>query len=158
MKKIITWTMLLIILSGMVIAGTTLAKITKDKEIENTDFDLLAEKGATNWTVSPLNCDEDTCDAVTIDTGYGKSRFTIVPYEMRCLSINETTEQCQANKTKVMLTIEELETKLEAIEDSYRERIIKRIKLNKEKEEKVAKTNKIAEKEIKYKSKSIIKG
>lgn len=133
MKKII-YVMMGLVLLGVVLA-VSLGNIDKQIDIPKDDYDLLNSVGATECTATPLNCNEDECDAVRISCNYGETTVKLYPYYI------------DDDNIRHQYTNQELQQQLEDNINSLKDRILTRLRIIQQQEEK---EEKIGEVTIEY--------
>jgi len=126
---------------GIVVAG--IGSVTKEKAIPSEDFDKLLSVHSTEVTSTGINCNQEYCDIVYINTGYGHTSYLPKPYRENCIEYDNETQEC-LNLEKIYYNNTELEEQKDKKIEDFKDRIIKRLKINeeeeKDKQEKVPKS------------------
>jgi len=149
MKRFLVGTLLISILT-LVIAFPL---INKDINVSDEDYDLLKKVNSLEFEVSEISCNLDECDEVTIKSGFADTSYLPEPYWSNCSeyffneSFNLKTEKC-LTWVKIYYTNEELDMERDAEVEDVKQRVLRRLKTNKEKEEQENKTER--ESKIKY--------
>ncbi len=152
MKKLYITLLLGILVMGIVVAGIGI--VTKEKAIPSEDFDKLLSVNSTEVTSTGINCNQEYCDIVYINTGYGHTTYQPKPYWENCIEYDNETREC-LNLEKIYYTIKELEAHKDARIDDLKNRILNRLKINEKKDKE--KQEKVPESIIKYKKEKEIK-
>jgi len=144
---------LITLLIGILVIGTIVAGIgvlTKEKEIPTEDYNKLASVDSIKITSTDIECNEDYCDVVYISTGYGHTSYCPDPYWENCKEYPKDVFRGEClTLEKIYYTNEELEEQKDAKIEDLKDRIIKRLKLNEERDKE--KDLKVPESIIEYK-------
>jgi len=156
MKKIYLTIILGILLVGTIVAvGISI----KEKEVSSEDYDKLKSVDSIEVTTTPINCNQETCDIVYIDTGYGYTSYKPKPYRNVCIEYRQV-EVCSKEGVcemqnaecleweKIYYSNEELEAQRDMVVENQKNNILKRLEINKAKKEE--KELKVPESIIKY--------
>ncbi len=152
MKKIYITLLLGILVMGIVVAG--IGSVTKEKAIPSEDFDKLLSVHSTEVTSTGINCNQEYCDIVYINTGYGHTSYLPKPYRENCIEYDNETQEC-LNLEKIYYNNTELEEQKDKKIEDFKDRIIKRLKINEEEDKE--KQEKVPESIIEYKKEKEIK-
>ena len=137
---------------GTVSAAIGFGAIAIEKELPKEDYNLLAAANSTNWKISQLDCDENVCNPIKIETGIDNRTIILKPYWMNCTERNQTTRRCVAEE-KVLYTDKELEAQIDQHKDRHLEMLLGKLRHNKQVAESINKTGKVPPINITFKEK-----
>ena len=141
-----------LLLIGIVVAGIGIG--TKEKEIPAEDFNKLKSVNSTEITSTEIKCNEETCDIVYINTGYGHTSYKPKPYWENCTEMLNESQEC-LNLKRIYYTDEELELEKDEMVEDLKDRILKRLDINEKRKEEEEKEEKVPESITEYKKEVI---